>query len=115
MSVLVPKGRSEFLEMRAGNASLDQVAKLVPIQGGEIFNKIWESGIFQRVNWRCGSIIDEYEEEWVDGRGVRCIHEVAVEILSGKAVEPDLRDWLNALVDAAGYAVKYNLPVLFVL
>ena len=88
----------------------------VGIAGQSFFETLWELGLFQGINARAGSLIDDYEEEFVGSDSLVSILESINEVRwKRRAATDDIETFLNDLSALVIDAKNLNRPLLFVL
>jgi hypothetical protein len=108
--VLVPRdGHEDFAKFLAGSdwqAHFDTV---------ELDSGTWDSlervGFWETLNQTCDTLIDRYEEAWIDPTCVPMLSERAQTLLGQS--DGGMRAFLERLVALAGTAQQRNVPVIF--
>ncbi len=112
--IVSPLDERAELEIRSNVVDeTTQVAHLA-IQGEALFDYLWSSGLFREINRRCGSIIDDYEEEIIDACELPNLL-AAVKWVAECEDSPEAMRFLEQLSMLASSALALNRPVLFVL
>ncbi|MEX0777834.1 MAG: hypothetical protein WD042_19205 [Phycisphaeraceae bacterium] len=79
-----------------------------------MFTALWRLKLFDQINARCGTLIDDFEEEWVEASGVAEVA-AAVDAVADAARDPGVAALLLALRSLAHEAQASSRPLLFVL
>lgn len=90
--------------------------KYVPIHTDALFLELWNLGLFKEINARCGTLIDDYEEEFLNPPQLASALAV-IESIQKKSTSSNLRvnDFLKELDSVARKAYSTSRPLLFVL
>ena len=75
---------------------------------------LWESGLFRTINRRCNTLIDDYEQEFVEASDVMEVS-AAIEEISMHDMRPALKLFLTDLQELCIKASRISRPILFVL
>ena len=79
-----------------------------------MFEMLREVGLFQEINSRCDSLLDDYEEEWIEATRVTEIL-VAIDSIADKAAQqPMIVAFLEEIRLLVKEAATLSRPVLFV-
>jgi hypothetical protein len=85
----------------------------LPISNDAMFYKLWDTGIFQSLNQKCGTIIDDYEEEALKPDNMEIAMSVLIEFKQ-TIKDPDVNLFVENLITLCRSAQKNNHPVYFV-
>ena len=82
----------------------------------ELFESLWTLGLFQEINARCGTLIDEFEEEMINASSFESLLAV-VDSIAGKInpQESELHEFLTKLQVLIRRASSSSRSILFVL
>lgn len=98
---------------------LDESARVeyLSIPSQHIFELLWESQIFADINDRCGTLIDDYEEEFVELSSLNSVIDATKRQMNSPKIKslPEVQRFLMDLVQLAAKARSENRPLLFVL
>mgnify|MGYP001154662421 CR=1 FL=1 len=76
---------------------------------------LWNIGLFQKINARCATLLDDYEEEVVEAASVDGITAAIDAVARNAAKHPDAAEFLEGLRNMAMRASRSSRPLLFVL
>lgn len=94
--------------------TLDARLSLLTIEGDDSFYEIWDSGLFQAINSRIGTLLDDYEEEFVATNDLPAIIEViGTDYLSANSKV--VNEFSRRLRELCGIGVMLGMPLIFVL
>lgn len=86
------------------------------IQNDDLFQKLWNSGLFLAINHLCGTQIDDYEESVVKASDSHKLLQVIEAIINNdSAIENDIKAFLLALRALAIKAMERDKPIFFIL
>jgi len=100
--------------LRSNDVEKNTIVQHLPIPDDAFFEKLWKIGIFHEINQRCGSLIDDYEEEFIEVTRIPSLTE-AIEKVSGETTQADLKAFLTELHKLTTTASAIKRPVLFLL
>jgi hypothetical protein len=114
--IVLPLDCDAEVSLRSNNVSETTNVRLLKIIGAEGFEALWRLGLFQEINARCATLLDDYEEEMIDPASVEVLLTI-VDSISRAAVaqHPDVVEFLEGLRDLAQQASTLSRPLLFVL
>jgi hypothetical protein len=113
-AIVVPKDDEGEADLRSWNVSENISVDVLSIESASTFNLIWNSGLFQRINEVCGTLIDDYEEEMLELESLECAITVArkhVESFSSGV----LRDFGERFLAILNQAKVTRRPVFLIL
>lgn len=114
--VVVPLDDRAEEALRGCNVDASTQVLYLPIADDSLFGKVWDCGLFQEVNGRCGTIIDDYEEELIEvdqlPNLVTAIVAVAERVTK---TDSDVSVFLTEFLRLATTASGLKRPVLVVL
>jgi hypothetical protein len=113
-SVVLPLDENAEQSLRANDVNTATAVQHLRIIGDAFFESLWKTGIFQEINRRCGSLIDDYEEEFVELANIPRLA-VAVEAVAQAISQPELKAFFGALRKLAIAALALKRPLRFVL
>jgi hypothetical protein len=102
--------------LRANKSYQDMHVDYLPIIDDPMFECLWSCGILQEINRLCGTLIDEYEEEFVEVQDILSligVFQSKVECVS--STHADIAPFLSELGKLAQKAAGIGRPLLFVL
>jgi hypothetical protein len=100
--------------LRCNDVNGTTAVQVLPISTDAFFENLWKAGLFQEINKCCGSVIDDYEEEFLEAAYIPTLAET-VETLVQQTSQPDLKSFLVDLRKLADTALALKRPILFVL
>jgi hypothetical protein len=114
--VVVPLDDRAEESLRCNNVNTTTQVQYLPITNDSLFEGLWKSGLFHEIYKRCGTLIDDYEEAFVETSGMPGLT-AAVEAVAEKeyGTQPDVYSFLVALHKLTTHASGIERPVLFVL
>jgi hypothetical protein len=101
--------------LRRNNVHSDTNARYLRIDGN-LFEELWRLGLFQEINARCGSLLDDYEEAIIEPDVMGDLTD-ALTCMEAKedAKQPSVFEHLRGLRAMANEARDLSLPLLFIL
>jgi hypothetical protein len=113
--VVMPLDQSAEEQLRNDNVSEATQVEWIEIGSQSLFDALWNLGLFQDINHRVDSLIDDYEQEVVESDHVGEIGSAVKAALSKKRLTSELRSFLASLSALAERAKVNRRPVFFVL
>jgi hypothetical protein len=106
----------EVAEERLRRNDVDSAThvRLLAIPDNLMFTALCQLKLFDQINARCGTLIDDYEEEWVEASGVAAVV-AAVDAVADAASDSRVAALLLALRSLAHEAEASSRPLLFIL
>lgn len=114
-AIVVPLDQKTEECLRAYDVTEDANVHLVKIPDDELFILLWQLGLFEEINRRCGSLIDDYEEEMVNATEIHKVLDAIDVIASAALPDTRVRGFLRELQTLAHEALRLSRPMLFVL
>jgi hypothetical protein len=113
--IVVPLDEEAEKGLREYQVQDDINVHLLKIPDQELFESLWRIGLFRAINQRCGTLVDDYEEELVEPGSLPGIL-VAIDAVSDRGVtDATVLEFLAKLRALVREAVAMSRPVLFVL
>jgi hypothetical protein len=102
--------------LRLNDVNSANRVQYLPIASDGLFKRLWETGLFHEINRTCGTLVDDYEEDFVGASSITGLM-AAVEAIAEKekGATPDVKDFFMELHKLAANALSQKRPVLFVL
>ena len=99
-------------QITAWNVDESTHVQYLPIADEELFNELWRMGLFTGINRACGSVIDDYESEWLQPEQLPAAGRVVGEFLRQR---PDgkVGEFLRGLSALISRATEARLPLYF--
>jgi hypothetical protein len=112
-SVVLPLDEEAEDALRSNNFNPDSKIQQLRIPNQDFFERLWKSDLFSEINRRCDSLVDDYEEDFVELSRIPDLI-LAVETIAKGAREEDLKAFLKEfqLIAAAAMAVRRPLLIL---
>jgi len=114
--IVLPLDEVAEASVRAYVVSETTSVRYLKIPSEELFETLWRLGLFREINARCGTLLDDYEEEMVEparlGAILLAIDSVAK---SGVARQPSVVNFLGQMRALVQEASDLSRPLLFVL
>jgi hypothetical protein len=63
--VIMPLTSDAAAKMNDGEIDESTEVYFLPISTHNLFSSLWGIGLFDRINQACGTLIDDYESEWL--------------------------------------------------
>ena len=112
--IVVPLDRNAEQSLRANNVSDATNMRYLGIPNDEIFETLWEIGLFREINSRCATLLDDYEEQMVEASSAAEIL-AAIESVAKNATQPEVAKFLEETQNLVYEASALSRPILFVL
>ena len=114
--IVLPDNAEAEDGLRNNNVDESTSVQYLKIPDESFFEALWELQLFQEINARTGSLIDDYEEEFIDPPVIGRILNVVKEVrLKEGAQLPEIQSFLSNLSDLASKAAELQRGLLFVL
>jgi hypothetical protein len=101
-------------DLRYNDIEPTTAVRCLKITTDQLFANLWNSGVFEQINNLCGSLINDYEQDFVESSQLKKLRNVVEEAIGG-ASNRELKDFLISLRELANSAILINRPLLFVL
>lgn len=114
--IVIPLDVEAELSLRNNDVTECTNVRVLQIPDDGIFEKLWRIGLFQEINSRCSTLLDDYEEGWIEAKLAQGIVVAIETVVQTQAPLPPAAS--TFLVDAHRViteAVAQSRPVLFVL
>jgi hypothetical protein len=86
------------------------------IKSDTLFDSLWNIGLFHDINQRCGTLIDDYEEEFVEASDVQnLMAAIEVAVSKGDKLDSNARSFIADFQSLTIKALELNRPVVFIL
>lgn len=112
--VVCPLDQIAEEQLRHNDVDLTTRVRVVEIPDNPTFSALWHLGLFSEINARCGTRIDDYEEEWVEASAIAEIV-ASLDSVIGSVPDPEVSELLAAFRSLACEAEVSSRPLLFVL
>jgi hypothetical protein len=99
-------------QIDAGNVDESTPVQFLPIPGEALFGELWGSGLFAAINRACGSLIDDYESEWLQPEQLPAAGRV-VDALHRKRPDGEVGEFLRGLSALIGRAIEGRMRLYF--
>ncbi len=114
--IVVPSNSESEELLRVNDVNEQTLVRYLEIPDESFFEILWALGLFQEINARSGSMIDDYEEEFIETGAIGSILESVEEVKSKpNAQNMEVQAFLNELLSLALESQKLQRPILFVL
>ena len=81
----------------------------------EVFEGLWEKGLFETINAQLGTMIDDYEEERIESTKVRSLKKIVKEFKKLKNLSVAEKAAVLALEELCDTALEKNSSLFFIL
>ncbi|MDN5199900.1 hypothetical protein QQ008_00965 [Fulvivirgaceae bacterium BMA10] len=81
----------------------------------EVFESLWEKGLFELINTQLGAIIDDYEEERIESQKVNELKKILMAFENDNEFDPLEKKVVLELKRLCDIAIKINSSVFFIL
>ncbi len=85
---------------------------LLSIGSESLFVRLWDLGLFRRINLACGTLIDDYESEWLEPEQIPLAAREVNKILQNH-LNGEVGIFLQELSELMERAAGSQLPLLF--
>ncbi len=114
--IVVPCNSEAEELLRVNDVNEETPVRYLEIPDQSFFETLWALELFQGINTRSGSLIDDYEEEFIETGAIDSILESVDEVKSKKdAQNMEVQSFLSELFSLALESQKLQRPILFVL
>jgi len=114
--VVLPATEEAEEKLRINDVDQQTPVEYLQIKDELLFELLWELQLFETINARTGSLIDDYEEEFIEPEDVGRIREAVDEILLKEGAQcSEIRSFLRELSRLAAKAERSQRALLFVL
>jgi hypothetical protein len=102
--------------LRVNEVSEEMAVRYVEIPDQSFFEILWNLGLFQAINARSGSLLDDYEEAFIEASAVNFVLDSIDEVKTKEEAQHiEVRSFLNELSRLAVASQELKRPLLFVL
>jgi len=112
--IVLPLNHNAEECLRANNVNASIHVRFLPISDDELFRVLCQLNLFNKINARCGTLVDDFEEEWIDASNTKKLLEL-VDSFAVVSHNPNIINFLADLKLLAGQADALSRPLLFVL
>lgn len=114
--VVLPLDSEAEERLRVNDVNESVAVQYLEIPDQPFFETLWALGLFQNINAKSGSMIDDYEEEFIEAAAITHVLQ-AVDEVRARAESPSIEtlSFLNQLSSLAQESKKIKRPILFVL
>lgn len=111
--VVMPLNSEAIEQISAWDVDESTAVEFLPISSDALFYELWEIELFAEINRQCGSLIDDYEEEWLRQEQLPA-SACAVVALLRQHRSGAVGEFLNQLSALISKAADTKLPLYFV-
>lgn len=108
----MPLSRSALKQILAGAVDDSTEAIFLPIRNDGVFYQLWDLELFRRINLVCGTLIDDYESEWLEPEQIQFAVCEVNQFLKTQ-LENEVCAFLSELSAMMERAAGSRLPLLF--
>ena len=102
--------------LRVNDVNESAAVRYLEIPDQSSFETLWALGLFQAINAKAGSMIDDYEEEFIETASIGHVLQAVNDVRSrAEPLNPETQSFLAQLSDLVQESEKLKLPILFVL
>ena len=114
--IVVPLDSDAEEALRNGDVDATTNVQHLIIPDNGLFERLWRIGLFSEINAQCGSMVDDYEEDFIEAPSVAGIR-LAIDVIERSPFSRSLEvakflEDMRALVELASMG---SHPVVFVL
>ncbi|MBN1852519.1 MAG: hypothetical protein JW829_07330 [Pirellulales bacterium] len=114
--IVLPLDPEAEESLRINDVNESAAFQYLEIPDQPFFETLWALGLFQTINAKSGSMIDDYEEEFVEPAAITHVLQAVDEVRSrAESPSTETLSFLNQLYNLAQESKKLNRPILFVL
>jgi hypothetical protein len=114
--VVLPLNLEAESGLRTNDIDENAAVRYLEIPDQSAFEALWASGLFQAINAKAGSLIDDYEEEFIETAAIDHVLQAVNEVRSSaKMLNAETQSFLAQLSDLVQESEQLKLPILFVL
>lgn len=114
--VVLPLDTEAENRLRMNDVNESVAVRYLEIPDQSCFESLWDLGLFQAINAKAGTVIDDYEEEFIEVASVGHILQAVNEVRSrAESRNTATQSFLSRLSDLVKESEKLKLPILFVL
>ena len=114
--IVLPLDMDAEDRLRANDVSATTEVRILEIPCEGLFESLWRLGLFQEINARCETMIDDYEEEIIEASSSESVIAAIDSIVrNSDALQPDVVKFFQGLRTLAQEAYVLSRPLLFVL
>jgi len=113
--IVVPLDQESEERIRAYDVDANSNVRHLKIPSDNLFLSLWRIGLFDEINRRCGTLVDDYEEEIIDAQLVGMILDAVDAKLAAACGDANSVQFLHDLRELVREALSLSRPVLFVL
>ena len=114
--IVLPLDDDAEKRLRANDVTQNTSIWLQEIPSQQLFETLCQLGLFQNINKRCSTLINDYEEEMVETSLVKEILAAVESVaLDAEAQQPDIVEFLGSFRALVQEACRVSRPLLFVL
>jgi hypothetical protein len=112
--IVVPLDANSARAMADENVDESIRVHFVEIPNQDDFDTIWKTGIFEAINEKIGSMLDDYEEESISAEMIPSLREIVS--IYEKKLSSDASGWFfSELLKVCDVAQNSGMPIYFVL
>lgn len=114
--VVLPLNSEAENRLRINDIDESVAVRYLEIPDQSSFENLWALGLFQAINAKAGSMLGDYEEEFIEPSAASNIHQAVIEVQSkAELLNLENQSFLVQLSDIVQESEKLKLPILFVL
>ena len=81
---------------------------------GEVFESLWEKGLFSAINEQLGTMIDDYEEEVITPAQLHLLKETTTSFLAATVFEQPEKQVIEELLALCHLAIRNTQPIFII-
>jgi hypothetical protein len=114
--VVLPLSSDAEKLLLQNDIEMDTPVDYLEIPDQAFFELLWELGLFQEINSRVGSMIDDYEQEFIAAESLRLVRDAVEAISMQRAMmRGDIHEFLSKLKILTEKGIALKRSMLFVL
>ncbi|MGY8770346.1 MAG: hypothetical protein ACKVH8_18175 [Pirellulales bacterium] len=114
--IVLPESLEAEDLLRKNNVTEETPVRYLEIPSQAFFEALWHLGLFSEINSKANSLIDDYEEEFIEAIAIdSVVQSVSKAMLTREAQTTEIQLFLNELLALALESKKTKRPLLFVM
>ncbi|MCP4944138.1 MAG: hypothetical protein GY924_19455 [Planctomycetaceae bacterium] len=110
--VVMPHSPEVADQIAAWDVDESTMVEFLPIADQSLFDQLWDIGLFKDINQACGTLIDDYEAEWLPPEHLPSAANAVARLLDHNP-NGEVGDFLRRLSLLIGAAVQAHMPLYF--
>lgn len=104
-------------EKALSNSNVDENTEVhfYELSNEEVFEELWEAGLFILINEQLGVMIDDYEEEKIEPQFVASLKIIVKQFEESNEIEAPGREAVLKLIGLCDIAIKHKSSLFFIL